>query len=298
MNMSTDRLVYRQYTQEELDRQYNVRRGIPNFQAYFDRFCTLAEAFRRSVAIQADLPYGDHPLQTLDYFPAAAGAERAPLLLFIHGGYWRSLDKSDFSHVAASFVAAGINVALINYRLAPQATMDEITGDCRAALHYLVQQASSLRFDPNQMHLAGHSAGGHLTAALAGATASQPDAFPALRSICCISGLYDLQPVALSYLNQDLHLREAEIDAHSPLQHLPATTTQVILTVGGRESDAFHDQQHRYAQALTASGMTPRIVTLPAAHHLDVIDVLADGNSELTRAMHEAIQACRVKAGT
>ena len=149
---------YLHYDREQLDRQYNARAGIPRFQDIFDRWSRDAEAFRRQHKVLLNQHYGDHRLQALDYFPAA---QNSPLLVFIHGGYWRSLDKDDFSHIAAPYLQAGIAVAMFNYRLAPEVDMDDIVADVRAGFAWLYRQAPAFGFDTRRIHVAGHSAGGH-----------------------------------------------------------------------------------------------------------------------------------------
>jgi arylformamidase len=281
---------YLQYDREQLDRQYNARAGIPRFQDFFDRWSRDAEAFRLQHKALANLHYGDHRLQALDYFPAAA--QNSPLLVFIHGGYWRSLDKNDFSHIAAPYLQAGISVAMLNYRLAPEVDMDDIVADARAGFAWLYRQAPAFGFDTRRIHVAGHSAGGHLAAMLAGTDwhdANLPA--QAIKGLCGVSGLYDLEPIRLSYLNETMQLDEKQVQEFSPLHHLPPSPIPVVLTAGGIESAEFHRQLAAYAQRLTTAGNSVQHVKPAGGHHLDVIDQLGDGNGELVRALIAMIQS-------
>jgi arylformamidase len=273
--------IYRDYTREELDRQYNARAAIPDFQDYFDRFARQAQAAREAHPHLADVPYGDDELQAFDFFPADNNGR--PLLVFIHGGYWRSLDKSQFSHLAAPYLAAGINVALINYRLAPLVKLGDIAADCGRALRQLHAKAGALGFDPAAIWLMGHSAGGHL-AALVAALGAVP-----VRGVCGISGLYDLEPIRLSYLNEALHLSPGDAAQASPLRLPLPDHARALLVTGALESDEFHRQRDTYAAGLRQSGHDVAVDTVPHAHHLGIIDAAADAGSALTRAMLKMI---------
>ncbi|WP_034296893.1 alpha/beta hydrolase [Herbaspirillum sp. RV1423] len=277
-------MQYLHYDREQLDRQYNVRIGIARFQDIFDRWNAQAKAYRQQHTARTNLHYGMHRLQTLDYFPAEE--ENAPLLVFVHGGYWRSLDKDGFSHVAAPYLQAGIAVALLNYRLAPEVDMPGIVADVCAGFAWLYRQAATLGFDPQRMHVAGHSAGGHLAAMLA---STDWHAFnlpaDAVKGLCCISGLYDLEPIRLCYLNETLRLDEPQVAQFSPLHHLPPTTMPVVLTAGGTESAEFHRQMAAYAERLAHAGFSVQRVRLSDGHHLDVIDKFGDRDGELARAL-------------
>lgn len=275
--------IYREYTQDALDRQYNVRLKITDFQDYFDRFAQQALAARTAHPHLADVPYGDDPLQTFDFFPA--GANGRPLVLFIHGGYWHSLDKQQFSHLALPYLQANLNVALINYRLAPQVRMDAIAVDCATALMHLHAKAGALGFDANAIWLMGHSAGGHL-ATLIAALGPAP-----VKGVCGISGIYDLEPIRLSYLNEILHLSAGNAVQASPILLLPPAGVKTLLCAGGLETDEFLRQRDFYAASLRQSAHHVAIAEAPDAHHLGIIDVAADSGSSLTLAMLEMIRA-------
>ncbi|MBP0598628.1 alpha/beta hydrolase [Herbaspirillum sp. LeCh32-8] len=269
--------IYRDYTREELDRQYNARLAIPDFQDYFDRFAREALAVREAHPHLADVPYGEDPLQTFDFFPA--GANGRPLLVFIHGGYWRSLDKQQFSHLAKPYLQANINVALINYRLAPQVKLGDIAADCARALRQLYAKSGALGFDADAIWLMGHSAGGHL-ATLVAALGALP-----VRGICGLSGLYDLEPIRLSYLNEVLHLSPGDAAQASPLLLPLPDDACALLFTGALESDEFRRQRDTYAASLRQSGHQVTVDAVPGAHHLSIIDAAADPASAVSRAM-------------
>jgi len=275
--------IYRDYDCEALDEQYNVRLRITDFQAYFDRFAREGEAARQAHPHLTDVPYGEDALQTLDFFPGRSNGR--PLLVFIHGGYWRSLDKHQFSQLALPYLAQDINVALINYRLAPQVRMGDIAADCGRALRMLYAKAAALRFDPDAIWLMGHSAGAHLAALIASLGAAP------VRGVCGISGIYDLEPVRLSYLNEVLHLSPSDAQQASPQLLAMPNGVQALLCAGDDESAEFLRQRDFYAATLRQSGHAVEVLPLPGQHHLSVVDVAADAGSGLTQSMLRLILA-------
>lgn len=286
---------YRDYDQAGLDAQYNNRAMVPDHAAYIDSWERRSAEARRHLPVDLDLAYGDDPRQRMDFFPAPQ--RDVPVLAFIHGGYWQALDKHYFSHIAPLFIAAGIAVAVLGYRLAPAQRMTAIASDIRAALAWLYRELPSLGGDPARIHLAGHSAGGHL-AALAAVTdwpSLSSDLPPGLvRGICSISGLYDLEPIRLSYLNETLALDGQEATALSPVAHLPARASgPLLLAVGGAESAEYHRQQADYAARLRAARHPVQAMILEGRHHFSAVDALAEPDSPLFEGVLRQILAPR-----
>ncbi|MBF8176738.1 MAG: alpha/beta hydrolase [Burkholderiaceae bacterium] len=281
--------VYRNFNQVELDKQYNVRGGIPDYQDIFSRWSSTSAAFRQANRVIENVPYGSNETQNLDFFPAATAGR--PLLVFIHGGYWQSLDKSDFSYIAEPYIKNDINVAVVNYRLAPSVGMDEIVADNRDALIWLYRNAEDLAFDKDKIFLSGHSAGGHLTATMV-STDWTAHGLPAdvLKGACAISGLYDLEPIRLCYLNKAVGLTAEQVAAYSPARKLPTVKTPIILTVGGDESNEYHRLQAEYAALLGSRNMEIQIVDQADGHHFDAVDRLGDEENELGKAMLDLIR--------
>jgi arylformamidase len=259
--------LYRNYDRAGLDAQYFLRGRVPEHPEYFRRWAEDSAAVRRARPCRLDIPYG---AERLDLFPAGRAA--APCLLFIHGGYWQALDKSDFSFLAPAFQDAGITVAVVNYTLAPKAGMDEIVRQNRAAVAWLCRNAREYGIDPDRIHVAGHSAGGHLTAmVLATDWAAFELGRNPVRGACAISGLYDLEPIRLCYLNDVLGLDEAAAERNSPLNHLPERSPPLILSVGTGETDEFLRQQESFAAAWRAAGLPLEIADQPGDNHFDVV---------------------------
>jgi len=168
------------YTVEFCEREYNARLAVPDHPQIFARWADQAAATRRSRACLLDLPYGESPAEKLDLFPTRAAA--APLFVFIHGGYWRSRDKSEFSWIAPPLVSHGVAVALPNYGLAPTTPMEDIVRQVLGSLAWLYRNAQRYDIDRERIYVAGHSAGGHLTAMMMAAPPKKPNARPENRA--------------------------------------------------------------------------------------------------------------------
>lgn len=270
--------------------EYNLRDRHPDHDVFFARYRELSEQARRSLPCKLDLAYGDGPNMTLDAFRAAKS--NAPILVFIHGGYWRGLDKSDFSFPATAFVPAGVSLVSLNYALAPAVTLDEIVEQCRAAIAWLHGHAADLNGDPARLYVSGHSAGGHLTAMML-ATDWAARGLPAdvIKGGCAISGVFDLAPIRKTSINDDVRLDADMAARNSPLLRLPKLGAPLIAAVGGGETEAFLDQSRKFADAWAAKGFKAHYMPLEGLHHFDVILELAKANSPLTRAMLDQIAA-------
>ncbi len=277
--------VYRGLDQASLDAQYNIRAQIPDHPEISRRWAAESERVRHALASRAkiDVPFGSQPLQKLDLFLTEKPG--APLLVFIHGGYWRAQDKSEFSYVAETYVAHGINLAVINYRLAPHVTMDDIVADVRAAIAFLHKNSANYGYASDKIYVSGSSAGGHLTV-MALMTDWREFGLPTdtVKGGCALSGLYDLEAIRLCYLNKEIGLDAPTAKRNSPILHLPKTSAPLILSVGGAESAEFHRQQDDFAHAWRGAGLDCSIVKQNGGHHFDMIDRFADPTSELWAA--------------
>lgn len=292
--------VYRDYDQAALDGQLNLRARWPEHAEYFARWAEQSAAVRRRLGGRIDLPYGPSDGQKLDLFVPAGGG-RAPLLVFIHGGYWQSLDKGDFSYLAAPYVAAGVAFASLNYDLAPAVSVEEIVAQVRTALAWLYRNAGDLGIDPDRLYVSGHSAGGHLTAmALATDWAADGRAgLPAdlVKGGCSISGVYDLEPLRLSYHQAVLNLTPEMARRLTPLGDLPTRAGPMILAVGSEETEEFLRQQDKYAAAWRDAGLALQVVELPGRNHFTAVDALGETDHELFAAVSALVLGAPEPAG-
>lgn len=272
------------------EREYNARAAVPEHPQIFARWAGEAALTRRRCACLIDLPYGDGVGERLDYFPTRRDA--APLLVFIHGGYWRSLDKFDFSWVAPPYVQEGAAVALLNYGLAPHTPIEDIVRQQLKAMAWLYRNADRLRFDPERIVVAGHSAGAHLTAMLAAAIWPALDSdLPAdlVKGLLTISGLFDLEPLTHApFVNVDLQLDTARARRLSPVHMPPSSAAPLVTAVGAQESSEFKRQSKAIARAWSANLIAE--LTLPDTNHLTVCDELARPTSPLYDAALQLIR--------
>jgi len=214
-----------------LEREYNPRVQVPEYASYFARWKDSAQEVRRTLDARLDLRYGLLPAERLDYFPAAGSGN--PLLIFVHGGYWRALDKNDFSWVAPPYVACGVSVAVINYGLLPGTPLLMIVEQVRRACAWLHHNHRALEIDPAQIVCSGHSAGGHLTAMML--ATDWPGVWPEfpqrlLSGAVAISGLFDLEPLTRAeFLRNDLRLDPVLARALSPAS-VSSLTCLVAIT--------------------------------------------------------------------
>jgi arylformamidase len=285
--------LYRGMDRAEIDRQLNLRARWPEYEAFFARWAEESARVRGRVGGHLDLAYGDTPSQTLDLFLPEATGGAVPLLAFIHGGYWQSLDKGDFSYLAPPFLDQGIAFASLNYTLAPQASVAEMAGEMRRAFLWLAQGAGDYGVDPGRIFVAGHSAGGQL-AAMTAATDWQalgPDApaFDPVKGACSVSGVYDLEPLRLSYHQDVLGLDPDEAVAMSPLRVIPKRAGPLICAVGSEETDEFLYQQDAFVAAWRAAGLEARVVELPGRHHFSAVDALGEPDHPLFQAVRDLV---------
>ena len=273
--------------------EYNNRARVPEHEEIFARWTRDAELYRaetlKAGRAELGLSYGDTPRQALDLFLSPSG-ENAPLAIFIHGGWWRSLDFSMFSQMARGPNGRGVSVAVADYDLCPNVTIAEIIAQMQRACGFLWQ-----RFG-RRMTIYGHSAGGHLAAALVATDwrALYPKA-PAdlVPAGYAISGVFDLTPLTAISVNQDLRLDAAEARKVSPL-FWPVTPGRIFdATVGGLESSEFKRQSRTFAQVWQQAGAQTRYEEFPGTNHFTVIDPLSDPQSDMTGRVVELTEVAK-----
>src|SRR5213592_2288331 len=241
-------VVFRDYDRAALDREYDNRAKVKDAPEWLERYARESAEARAEISGRLDVAYGASPGETLDVFPAPSSAP-APVHVFIHGGYWHRLDKVDFSYVARGLLPAGATVVVINYALIPTVQMAELVSQCRASIVWVHRHAPSFGGDPNRIFVSGHSAGGHLVAMLMSTDWSAFAGLPAdvIKAGCGISGLYDLEPIRLSYLNEVLKLTPESARRNGPVHRPPPRSGPLLLPVGGLEGAEYHRQGEELA---------------------------------------------------
>jgi arylformamidase len=266
--------------------QFNPRKAVPDSETFTARAQILSDRAYQNLAAIQELHYGNGPLMNLDF--RAATSPGRPLLVYVHGGYWRARDKRNFGYIFEAFAAADVNVALLNYDLCPQVTVEHICREIQAAFIWLCQQAKTLGFDPAQIHACGHSAGAHVLAmALAQGTscASLPDGM--IRHAYLVSGIYELSPVLNITVNAEVQLQPEDVAKLSPVRFPASRQTHYHVIVGGAEPEGWIEQSRHFAQHVQAQGAPVKLTTLENRHHFSILEDLQTSDAALTRMICE-----------
>lgn len=281
MSERTDLPIYHGFSADQLEVQYNVVARRADFQdSVVAAWMRRSAAFRDAADARLDLRYGDASREYLDLFVASQGA---PLLAFIHGGYWQRGAKEMYSFIAEPFVATGINVAILGYDLCPSVSLRDITAQIQRAVIWLWRHAGQLGFDRDRIVLAGASAGGHLTAFAAASDWSRLTAGElqgsAIAAAIPISGLYELEPLRHTSINLPIGLDAALARELSPLFMKARFGIPRLVAVGGAESEEFRRQADAYAAMIAQTGMPVERYDEPGVDHFDIVNRLADASS-------------------
>ena len=258
---------------------YDNRAAVGNeaVEAFVADITNNAAAFRDDLTAtgraELDLAYGDRPRQRFDLFRPEKST-LSGLAIFIHGGYWRTFDKSFWSHLAAGALARGFAVAMPSYTLCPEARISQISAEMA---RFVTDVAARVE---GPIHVAGHSAGGHLASRLAAGMLDR-SVQSRIAKVMSISGVHDLRPLIRTMMNDDLHLDLAEARAESPLLLEPDDGIDLTCWVGGDELLAFRQQNRQLADVWGGLGAKTDAVEARGKHHFSVIEDLADPESDL-----------------
>lgn len=283
------RPVYRHYDRAALDAEYDnqAKVGKDGFRAFLAR-CEAqnAEALRRWQA-RIDVPYGATPAEKLDLFVPRSPTP-APVEVFFHGGYWRMLDKKNFSYVANGFLPHGRLTVVVNYGLVPAVTFDTLVEQCRRALAWVWRHIGEFGGDPRRVAVSGHSAGGHVVAMLLAARWADygvEEAQASLEAASALSGLYDLEPIRQSFLNDILGLDAEVARCNSPTLLAPRVRTPLLVAVGGREGEEYLHQSRSFVDAWLARGADATLEVFEADDHFTLREQLGDPQSAVVRRL-------------
>lgn len=276
-------LVYKGYDQAAMDRQYNNRLHVTDYAAYIERWEILSRQTEKEFPVVKNIPYGMLSREQLDIYPSLYPSSKT--LVFIHGGYWHKFDKSSFQFVAKAFRNYGITTVLINYPLAPAASVDQIAASCRLAIQWLYRNISAHNGDPGHLYVAGHSAGGHLAAMLLATNWRHFNLeTDVIKGVCVISGLFNLVPIMLSEINQVLKVDTETALRNSPVNLLPATQCSLSIVVGSNETNEFLDQSQELYTCWKQS-ISAEIIQIPGLNHYSIVETMLDSQSCLHQAM-------------
>ena len=282
--MTPETAVWRNYSQSELDRQYNSRGTVADVGVYLREYAALTAQAKAHLACHESLHYGQGADEILDIYPASQAA--APVMVFLHGGDWRSLSKDDSGFAAPAFVESGAAFVVLDFTLVPHATLPQMGAQVRRALRWLAENVSAYGGDPGRIHIAGHSSGANLVGQCLMTDWKKEFAASAdlIKSALMISGLGDLEPVRLSFRNQNLHLSPAVAAQVSLLKQTPGTHCPLLVAVGERETDDYRLQSQEVTYYWQAHGNNAELMVLPGRHHFDAVIEWADPASALFKA--------------
>lgn len=269
-----------------LEREYSPSSCVADLKPLLAQYSERSELARSQLPDLVTLAYGEDEVESIDYFPAAD--RRAPLLIFIHGGYWQELSKREASFPALDCRRNGIAYAAINYGLAPKSTLAQMVERCRRAVASLYARAAELGFDRRAIHLAGSSAGAHLAAMTCLAPWAALGVDPAaIRGAILLSGVFDLEPLVPTYINAPLGLSVASARLHSPLLELTRTDAPLpgtLIAYGEHETLEFKRQSVQFATALQARAAEVAVLEIAGRNHFDIAFDLVDEATVLGQA--------------
>ncbi len=260
---------------QALELEYNLRIRHPERTAVYERYAQRSAAFRASAPGFSAVPYAAAQNCVLDFFPAPRAGRRAPLLFFVHGGYWRALERSIFSFLAQAWLDQGIHVAMPGYTLAPEVPVAHIVDEVGMAMKLLCDQSEAWGIDVSRMLISGHSAGAHLGANVLRTSCKQAAGFVG------VSGLYDLEPLLSTTINHDVHLDATSALALSPAHQSVTANVRYLCAVGEAETDGFKGQSRNYVAHLRSGQADARYMAVPGRTHFDILEDLADPTAAL-----------------
>jgi arylformamidase len=273
--------IYKQYTQETLNRQYNNRQNAPDHERDLQRWELLSREAEKKYPPIKNIAYGELPDEKLDIFPSEQGQSKT--LVFIHGGYWYKHVAADFYLIAEAFRPYGFTTVLIDYPLMPAYSLDQLVISCRRSIHWVQQNIAGYNGNPEQIYVAGHSAGGHLASMMMTAVQGFPAA--SIKGVCAVSGLYNLLPVQLSYVNETIKIDRETVLRNSPVNLLAAVSCPLILAVGAGESSEYLEQSRELYTHWKKQNRETTLLEIPAADHFSILETMLVRSSPLHKAM-------------
>ena len=285
-------MTYRNLSPEALELEFNPRTVARNLDERLAASAAASAETRARLECVLDVRYGPGEKETLDIFPAPGSGSGpgsgpgAPVQLFIHGGYWRAMDKSDYSFIADAFQPAGATTVVINYDLCPAVTLDTIVEQSNRSIAWTWRNIADYGGDPERLYVSGNSAGGHLTA-MALAHDWEAEGLPAgiIKGAVPITGVMDCEPVLDITVNEEVRLEPEAARRLSPLRHPPRRALPLLIAVGGAEPRLWIGMSEDYAALCRAHGIECEYMEMPGQDHFDISRAVGDPESPLAHAM-------------
>ncbi|MCH4543240.1 alpha/beta hydrolase [Ochrobactrum sp. POC9] len=277
-----------------LDRDYNAKATVsPDaFAAEMARYRAASVAPRADWGRHFDVVYDEESGQRIDIFGPSSTNEPCPVFVFIHGGYWRALSKDDSAMMAEMLAAEGIATVTVDYRLAPEVSLAEITREVRAALAFVWRHGREYGLDPDRISVGGSSAGGHLAGALV--AEGWHDDFGVSRDIVKfampVSGLFELAPLAATFPQEWLSLGPADVDELSPIRHIPVRGCPITVAWAEHEADGFKRQSRAYAEGWAAAGGEAKTIEVANRNHYNILMDWCSPETEMSQALLAGIR--------
>lgn len=274
---------------EELNKEYDIDASVPDIGSVTERFINDSAKAREELDCKLDVSYGPTLAESLDIFPGEKGG---PIVIFLHGGYWRILTSKEFNFVARGLVPHGATVIIPTYALCPSVSMDEIVRQHRAVVAWAYHHAEELGADRDRIIVTGQSAGGHGVGMLLATDWENEYGLPSdiIHGACAISGLFDLRPLPYTFIQPYLQLTWDQVLRNSPILHLPKSSAQLLITRGGKQTSEFLRQSDDFYKAWIDAGLQGEFWKQPECNHFDELLPLSDPNSEF---VHKIMQLAK-----
>ena len=277
-------ITYQGFGKDEMEFQYNPRASVPEFPELAKLRGEASRQVRSTLKSWLNVPYGASPREMLDIY--AADKPGGPVLVYIHGGYWRSGSKDDNCHFVPTFTRRGATVVLVEYDLCPKVTVTDIVRQTRAAVGWVCKNITRYGGEPSKVFISGHSAGGHLTAmALANDWTKEGLPENCIKGATATSGVYDLDMVMRISVQEQTQITPEIAMLNNPLLHPPRADCPVIVAVGGAEPKGWQQMSRDYFEYCEQNGMSAEYLIVPGANHYTMSDKLLDDTNPLTQAM-------------
>lgn len=273
---------------------YRIRSFVPDFDTISAEIAARSRALAARSMLWAGCAYGNGARERMDILLPTGLKAGAPIHMFVHGGYWRSGDKADYTCVAAPVLAAGGIAAIVEYDLMPETRLPVLVGQIRRAAAWLASQARNLGADPARLTVSGHSAGAHLASYLGatGPSDATPPTTP-VAGLLLLSGIYDLSDIPDSFLKDETRMTPTEAAAWSPLTALQHGGPRRIVALGADETPPFHSQAARLHRRFCATGIDSDLLLRPGLNHMNVVLDLANPDQPLGQALADLVQSAR-----
>ena len=271
-------------TKEELNKEYFVRGLVPEWDSKIKEFAKTSQQKRKEAKKYENIPYGKNPRQVLDIILPKHVLKNAPVLLFFHGGYWRMMDKSEFSFIASAMETSNAITILANYRLLPNFNFDQIIEDSNEALSWVFKNIDEYQGDSNNVFVCGHSAGAQLAASAVVNSSKEVAGFIG------ISGVYDLQPIKNCFLNDIKFLNDELVSQYAAKKLVPKYNCPALFVYGDKESNEFVRQSEDQASFWTHSNSHARCVKIKSSNHATIIEQLGNSKSEMYKLFQTVIK--------